>query len=219
LDPEILECQAILFDLDGVMVDSSRCVELVWREWGRQCGRDPAPFIAVAHGRRTSETIALVAPELNAEAEAAVLDRMEEECTEGLVPVPGVLELVRSIPPGRWGLVTSAHRPVAVLRLTAVGIPLPSVMITGDVVTRGKPDPEPYLTGAVRMGVHPSQCLAFEDAPPGVASARGAGLRVVGLRTTHQDSALSAADVLVDDFRSVAVQPEGRGLRVRLTHH
>ncbi len=206
--------KAILFDLDSVLVDSRRCVELVWQEWGRIRGRDPAPFIALAHGRRTSETIAMVAPELDARAEAAVLDRMEEECTEGLVPVPGAINLVRSIPLGRWGVVTSGHRPVATLRLTSVGIPVPPVLVTGDQVSHGKPHPEPYLAGLRGIAVAADECLVFEDAPPGIRSARAAGIRVVAVRTTHPAEALSEADAIIPDLSSVRINVVREGLEV-----
>jgi sugar-phosphatase len=206
--------QAILFDLDGVLVDSHRAVELVWREWGRLRKRDPDPFIALAHGRRTWETIRMVAPELDAKAEAALLDRMEEECTEGLKAGVGAMNLVRGIPLGRWGVVTSGHRHVATLRLTSVGIPIPPVLVTGDQVTRGKPDPEPYQEGLKAMGVDAAECVVVEDAPPGVASARAAGIRVIALRTTYGDDALTGADVVVDDLRKVSVQVLPTGLKV-----
>jgi sugar-phosphatase len=207
--------QAILFDLDGVLVDSQRAVELVWREWGRLRNRDPEPFIAMAHGRRTSETLRMVAPDLDAQTEAAVLDRMEEECTEGLKPGRGAINLVRGIPLGRWGVVTSGHRHVATLRLTSVGIPIPPVLITGDQVSRGKPDPEPYRQGVKMMGCAPSECVVVEDAPPGIVSARDAGVRVIALRTTYGSDALSSADVVVDDLTKLRIEVMAGGLDVR----
>jgi sugar-phosphatase len=207
--------QAILFDLDGVLVDSQRAVELVWREWGRLRNRDPEPFIAMAHGRRTSETLRMVAPDLDAQTEAAVLDRMEEECTEGLIPGRGAIDLVRGIPLGRWGVVTSGHRHVATLRLTSVGIPIPPVLITGDQVSRGKPDPEPYRQGVKMMGCAPSECVVVEDAPPGIVSARDAGVRVIALRTTYGSDALSSADVVVDDLTKLRIEVMAGGLDVR----
>lgn len=208
--------QAILFDFDGVLVDSSRSVELVWREWGKLRNRAPEPFIAMAHGRRTSETISMVAPEMDARAEAAVLDRMEEECTEGLVAGPGALDLVRGIPIGRWGVVTSGHRPVATLRLTSVGIPVPPVLVTGDQVTKGKPDPEPYLAGLKAMALSAADCVVFEDAPPGIVSARAAGLRVIALKTTHGAVALREADAVVEDLTKVSVEVVAGGLKLRI---
>ena len=207
--------QAILFDLDGVLVDSHRAVELVWREWGRLRNRDPEPFIKLAHGRRTSETLRMVAPELDAVAEAAVLDRMEEECIEGLKAGAGAMNLVRGIPLGRWGVVTSGHRNVATLRLTSVGIPIPPVLITGDQVRKGKPDPEPYFEGVMAMGVAPSECLVIEDAPPGIVSAKGAGTRVIALRTTYNSEALSGADAVVDDLTKLGIEVVSGALKVR----
>ena len=212
----IVIVQAVLFDLDGVLVDSSRSVELVWREWGKLRNRSPEPFIALAHGRRTSETIRLVGPELDARAEAAVLDRMEEECTEGLVAGPGAMSLVRAIPLGRWGVVTSGHRPVATLRLTSVGIPVPPVLVTGDQVTNGKPDPEPYLAGLKGMALDADQCLVIEDAPPGIVSAKAAGLRVIALTTTHRAEALREADIVVEDLTRVSIRVVAGGLELQI---
>ena len=129
---------------------------------------------------------------------------MEEFGTEGLVPIPGAPEFVRSLPPDRWGVVTSGHRECAEFRLNYVGIPFPRVFITGDMVKKGKPDPEGYLRGARELGFSPADCLVFEDAPPGVAAARAAGMPVIGLCTTHAASALSGASLLIESFQDPA---------------
>ncbi|HWH04381.1 MAG TPA: HAD-IA family hydrolase [Gemmatimonadales bacterium] len=197
-----LSCRAVLFDLDGVLADSRRVVEGVWRVWAAEKGLDPAPFLAIAHGRRTSEILRTVAPHLDIAAETNRLDRMEEFGTEGLVPIPGAPEFVRSLPAGRWGVVTSGHRECAEFRLNYVGIPFPPVFITGDMVKKGKPDPEGYLWGARELGFSPADCLVFEDAPPGVAAARAAGMRVVGVLTTHPPDALSPVVLSIQDFRT-----------------
>lgn len=197
-----ISCRAVLFDLDGVLVDSRRVVEGVWKAWAAEQGLDPAPFLAVAHGRRTSEILRLVAPHLDIARETSRLDRMEEFGTEGLVPIRGARAFVRSLPRDRWGIVTSGHRACAEFRLRHVGIPLPRVFITGDQVQRGKPDPEGYRLAAGQLGVPPADCLVFEDAPPGVAAARAAGMRVVGVLTTHPPHALPHATVRVRDFRT-----------------
>ena len=197
-----IPCRAVLFDLDGVLADSRRVVEGVWKVWAAEKGLDPAPFLAIAHGRRTSEILRTVAPHLDIAAETNRLDRMEEFGTEGLVPIPGAPEFVRSLPEGRWGVVTSGHRACAEFRLNYVGIPFPRVFITGDMVKKGKPDPEGYLRGARELGVSPADCLVFEDAPPGVAAARAAGMRVVGLLTTHTADALSQTLFQLRHFRS-----------------
>ena len=196
----LIPCRAVLFDLDGVLADSRRVVEGVWRVWAAEKGLDPAPFLAVAHGRRTSEILRTIAPQLDIIAETQRLDRMEEFGTEGLVPIPGAPEFVRSLPPDRWGVVTSGHRECAEFRLNYAGIPFPRVFITGDMVKKGKPDPEGYLWGARELGFSPADCLVFEDAPPGVAAARAAGMRVVGLLTTHPPDALSPVVLRIQDF-------------------
>jgi sugar-phosphatase len=213
-DPVVLLCRAILFDLDGVLVDSRRCVEQVIREWARIRGLDPEPFLRIAYGRKTSDTLRIVAPGLDIDAEVAVLDRMEEGCTDGLESIPGAAELVRSLPVGRWGIVTSGHRAVATLRLTEVGLPVPSVLVTGDEVSRGKPDPQPYLVGLQRLGFGSLECVVIEDAPAGIAAAQAAGIRVIGLRTTHTAGAMREADFQVQDLSRLLarVTPEGLSL-------
>ncbi|HYK10285.1 MAG TPA: HAD-IA family hydrolase [Gemmatimonadales bacterium] len=193
-------CRAVLFDLDGVLADSHRVVEGVWKVWAAEKGLDAAPFLAIAHGRRTSEILRTIAPHLDIAAETNRLDRMEEFGTEGLVPIPGAPEFVRSLPESRWGIVTSGHRECASFRLRYVGIPFPRVFITGDMVKKGKPDPEGYLRGARELGFSPGDCVVFEDAPPGVAAAQAAGMRVVGVLTTHPAEALKT-DLKIRDFR------------------
>lgn len=188
-------CAAVLFDLDGVLVDSRRCIEAIWRVWAAGKGRDPEPFIRIAHGRRTSETIRTVAPDLDVTAEVEALDRLEEIETAGIHPVPGADRLVRSIPATRWAIVTSGSRRVASLRLGVVGLPVPDVFITSDAVRQGKPAPDGYLAAAARLGLEPADCVAVEDSPPGIAAARAAGMRVIALLTTHQGRDLAQADI------------------------
>lgn len=195
-------CRALLFDLDGVLVDSLGAVERIIRSWAASRGVDPEAMIRTSHGRRTSETLRVVAPHLDIEAETAVLDGMEERETEGIRATPGARELVRRLPPEQWGIVTSGSRTVATLRLEVSGIPIPCVFVTGDQVQRGKPDPECYLKGASQLGIPPAEALVLEDAPIGVAAARAAGMSVVGI-------AAPEADLVVPDLR---------GLRVTMTH-
>lgn len=187
----------ILFDLDGVLVDSRQLVERIWRDWARPRGQDAARFIRVAHGRRTSETLREVAPELDVAAETAVLDAMEETATEGLVPIPGAVALLASLDASAWAVVTSGSRAVAILRLRTTGLPMPRELVTGDEVRFGKPDPEPYLLGARRTGVEPARCLVVEDSPAGVAAGKAAGMRVAAITTTHDAASLVGADVIL----------------------
>jgi sugar-phosphatase len=188
-----IECAAVLFDLDGVLVDSTAYVERQWREWAAWRGLDPAPFLRVCHGRRALETIRLAAPELDAEAEVA---RFREKLIEDdpvLAPVPGAAELLAAVPAGVWAVVTSGNRVTATRRLTSAGLPIPSVLVTAEDVGQGKPSPEGYLRAAERLGVSPAECVVIEDAPPGIEAGLAAGMRVVGLTSTYPPEALAAA--------------------------
>jgi len=209
-----MQCRALLFDLDGVLVDSRRCIELVWHAWAAGRGLDPAPFLRVAHGRRISETIRLVAPELDAVAEAAVLDRMEEVETRGLSPAPGAGNLVAQLADTQWAVVTSGSRLVATLRLRTAGLPIPPVFVTSDDVRRGKPDPEGYLLAAAGLGVPPRDCLVLEDSPTGLAAAKAAGMRVIAVLTTHAAEALAGADARANSLAALRLEAGPAGLVV-----
>ena len=140
-------CAAILFDLDGVLVDSTRQVDREWREWAARKGVDGDAVMAIAHGVRTIEVIRRVAPHLDAETEAAAIENHEAHDQRGVKVMPGAADLVKSIPDGRWGVVTSGSRLLATNRLRYCGLPVPDVLVTSDDVVNGKPDPEPYLKG------------------------------------------------------------------------
>jgi mannitol-1-/sugar-/sorbitol-6-phosphatase len=189
-------------------VDSRECIELVWRAWAAERGLDAGPFLAIAHGRRISETLRLVAPTLDAAAEAAVLDRMEEGETRGLRAAPGAAALVARLGPW-WAVVTSGSRAVASLRLRTAGLPIPEIFVTSGDVRRGKPDPEGYLAAAARLRVAPADCLVCEDSPTGLAAARAAGIRTLALLTTHAAGALPGALAHVATLDRLRVEPAG----------
>jgi len=206
-----LVCSAILFDLDGVLVDSTRQVDREWRDWAARKGVDGDAVMAIAHGVRTIEVIRRVAPHLDAEAEAAGIENHEADDQTGVVVMPGALDLVRSIPSGRWGVVTSGSRLLAENRLRYCGLPVPEVLVTSDDVTHGKPHPEPYLKGSERIGFPPADCLVIEDAPAGIQSARSGGMKVIGLASTYLPNALSEADTVVNGLRQFSVASNGLG--------
>ena len=202
-------CSAILFDLDGVLVDSTGAVDREWRDWGRRKGVDGDAIMAIAHGVRTVEVIRRVAPHLDAEIEAAAIESHEAGDQTGVVVMPGALELVKSIPEGRWGVVTSGSRLLAANRLLYCGLPVPEVLVTSDDVTHGKPDPEPYLKGAAGLGFAAAECVVIEDAPAGIAAARAAGMKVIGLASTYKAEKLSEADVVVAQLGKIQVAADG----------
>jgi len=209
-----LQCSALLFDLDGVLVDSGAVVERVCRLWAARLGITTEELLRVAHGRRTRDTARIVAPHLDPEREAAWIDNQELLDTDGLVEVPGAQRFVRSLPDGKWAVVTSCGRALARLRLSTVGIPLPAVIITSEDVSNGKPAPDCYRLGAKRLGVAPEACIVFEDAPPGIAAGLAAGARVVALRTTHPDADFSAAAAVIVDYHALRVRQSGNSLVV-----
>jgi sugar-phosphatase len=198
-------CAAVLFDLDGVLVDSTRSVERQWRAWAREQGIDGDKVMAIAHGVRTIEVIRAVAPQLDAEAEVRKLESREAQDRDCVVAMPGAVELVLAIPEGRWCVVTSGTRLLASTRLRLFGIPVPKVMITADDVASGKPHPAPYLKGAELLGMNAAECLVIEDAPAGIQSGHAAGMKVIGLASTYTASALREADAVVEKLTQIRV--------------
>ena len=204
-------CSAILFDLDGVLVDSTRQVDREWREWAARKGVDGDAVMAIAHGVRTIEVIRRVAPHLDAEVEAAAIENHEAQDQTGVMVMPGAVDLVRSIPAPRWGVVTSGSRLLAQNRLRYCRLPVPDVLVTSDDVTNGKPHPEPYLKGADRLGFRPSDCLVIEDAPAGIQSARAGGMKVIGMASTYPADKLAEANAIVDRLSRIRVTSNGTG--------
>ena len=192
-----LTCQAVIFDIDGVLVDSTALVERTWRRWAAVHGLDFERVMQVAHGRPARDTVRLLAPHLDAEAEAARLAAEEAHEVDGLVRIEGAVQLVSSLPKGRWAVVTSGTREIATTRLTFAGVTIPAVLITADDVERGKPDPQAYTLAAERLGVSPESCIVIEDAPAGIQGAQAAGMDVIAVVTTHPREALQDADVTV----------------------
>lgn len=203
-------CSAILFDLDGVLVDSTRSVDRQWRIWAREQGIDEEKVVSVAHGVRTVEVIRRLAPQLDAEAEVHRLEAREAADRDGVSVMPGAVELVRAIPKGRWCVVTSGMRRLARARLQLAGIEVPAVLVTAEDVTAGKPDPAPYLRGAGLLSVPAGECLVIEDAPAGIQSAHAAGMKVIGLTSTFSGQALSEADAVVRQLAEIQVANNDR---------
>lgn len=212
----VFSCAAILFDLDGVLVDSTRAVDREWRAWAQRKGIDGDAIMAIAHGVRTIEVIRQVAPHLDAEAEAGEIEN-EEAHDPDVVAMPGALELIRSIPAGRWGVVTSGSRLLASARMRFCGLPVPEVLVTADDVANGKPHPEPYLKGAEWLGVPPAECVVVEDAPSGIQSGRAGGMKVIGMASTYAATALHHAHATIGSLGQLQVTPNGAGtLRIEI---
>jgi sugar-phosphatase len=206
---------AILFDMDGTLVDSTQSVERQWRRWAPRHGLDPEAFIAVAHGRRTLDTLQELAPQLATEEEAARFDAEEAADDDGVVEVPGAAALIAQLPPDRWAIVTSAQRALAAARLATAGLPVPEVLVSGEDVREGKPHPEGYLLAARRLGVDPARCLVVEDTPAGIGAGLAAGMHVLGITQTYPANTLGLA-ATAPDLRGVRVSMETDELIVTL---
>lgn len=200
-----MEAKALLFDLDGVLVNSVECVRRACTGWAIARGLDPELVLRTGHGRRVQDTVRAVAPHLDLDREVATLVSIEARTTEGLYPVPGAAALVASIPANAWAIVTSGARAVATLRLQHVGLPIPQTLITADDVEHGKPDPEGYLAAARALGFGAATCVVVEDAPPGIEAARAAGMRSIGIAGTYPASSLTGATVVLPSLAALRV--------------
>lgn len=210
-----IRAKALLFDLDGVLVDSQAVVERTWRRWAERHDLDADAILRMAHGRRTSDTLKDAAPHLALDTEVAWLDATELGDIEGLRVVPGADDLLANLPTNRWAIVTSCGRALAQRRLTSVGLPLPEVLVTSEDVQRGKPAPDGYRLAATRLGYDPATCVVFEDAPAGVTAARAAGARVIGLMTTYLASDLGDTEATIPDFTRLDVRNDHDGFSLR----
>jgi mannitol-1-/sugar-/sorbitol-6-phosphatase len=219
VSPIQISCKGILFDMDGILISSLGSVERSWTKWATLRGVDPAYAIRIAHGCRSIETVATLRPDLDAQAENDLIERMEMDDGEGVTALPGVLDLIRSLPPSRWTVVTSATGPLARVRLAMGGIPIPERIVTADIVSHGKPHPEPYLAGAALLGLKPSECVVFEDAESGTKAGRAAGCTVIATTFSHSIESLSAAHYLIPDLTGVTAHasPNGDDLTLKFT--
>ncbi len=199
-------CSAILFDLDGVLVDSTRSVDRQWRRWAREVNVDPDDVVRIAHGVRTIEVVRGVAPHMDAEAEVMRIERREAEDQDCVTVMPGASELLASIPQARWAVVTSGTKYLATARLRVGRLPIPEILVAADDVTQGKPHPEPYLKGAELLGIEAGECLVIEDAPAGIRAAHAAGMKAIGLTSTYPADALGEADAVIASLAQIEVR-------------
>ncbi|GAA3741337.1 HAD-IA family hydrolase [Spinactinospora alkalitolerans] len=202
--------EGLLFDLDGTLIDSTPVTEECWRAWAREFGvGEERLWAAHAHGRPSADIVAELLPEdLRKEGQERI-ERLEVERADGVVALPGAHALLESLPRERWAVVTSCTRALARARMAPLEVE-PPLMVTADDISRGKPDPEPYELGARLLGAPAGACVALEDAPAGLASARAAGARTIALLTSHHATELQA-DAVVANLASVSVEPGAGG--------
>jgi sugar-phosphatase len=202
-----IRCRGVLFDLDGVLVDSTPAVARVWTWWAREHGFNAEEVVQQAHGRPSITTIRELLPDGDHDAANREVERREIEDIADVIPLPGALQLLEALPLDRWAIVTSCTRRLAEVRIAAAELPKPKYLVTSNDVRRGKPDPEPYLKGAQILAVAAEECVVVEDAPAGIRAGKAAGARVVALRTTAREAELreAGADWIVNDCSELSV--------------
>jgi sugar-phosphatase len=209
-----ISVRGILFDMDGVLISSIGSVERSWTKWAERHGIDPTVAIQMAHGRRAIETVRMLRPDLNDREELQWLEDMEVEDNEGLEILKGVQHILHGLPANRWAVVTSATERLALSRMRHCGIPIPQHVVTADRVSKGKPDPEPYLLGAKLLGLRPEDCLVIEDAASGTKAGHAAGCKVLATLFSHSLESLSDADWVVRSLDDVHVSVGGSAIEV-----
>lgn len=202
---------AVLFDLDGVLIDSQAAIRRRWEWWAEQHNIPFEDVEAVFHGRPMAEVVEAVAPHLDVETEKERMARFTEDDAAGLTAFEDAASLLHRLPDERWTIATSGRRRTATTRMRQTNLPIPDTLVTADDVAHGKPAPDPYRLAAKRLGVAPARCLAIEDAPAGIRSAQRAGATVVAIASTSSPDALTAATAVLPHLRALQIdaQPDG----------
>jgi sugar-phosphatase len=214
-DPVCVIAKGILFDMDGVLISSIEAAVRNWKRWAKRYGVPNPDEFVIPHGVRSIDLVKMLRPDIDPQEGQRAIEDMEVEDVADLQVLPGVKALLGSLPPERWAIVTSATRRLLLARLKAAGLPIPERIITGEMVERGKPDPEPYRRGAELLGFRPEECVVVEDAPSGVGAGKAAGCRVLGVLGTHSAEELGEADWVVESLEELAVKTDGDRVEFR----
>jgi mannitol-1-/sugar-/sorbitol-6-phosphatase len=213
--PVSVTAKGILFDMDGVLISSIGAARRCWKRWAIRYGVPNADEFEIPHGIRSIDLVKMLRPDIDPQEGQRAIEDMEVEDVADLQVLPGVKVLLESLPPERWAIVTSATRRLLLARLHAAGLPVPERIISGEMVERGKPDPEPYRRGAELLGLRPEECVVVEDAPSGVGAGKAAGCRVLAVLGTHAAAELRGADWVVGSLEGLAVTTNPDGLELR----
>ena len=215
-DVTALHCRAVLIDLDGTLMDSAPRILRAWEAWGQRNGIAFETILKVLHGRRTIDTLRLVAPWLQAEKEAAVLEADEISDMQDVRLYPGATELMEKLRGSPQAIVTSGSRRAAEARLKHVGLPLPTILVSGDEIEAGKPAPDGYILAARRLGMDGGDCVVIEDSPVGVQACKAASMRVIAVASTHTAQALGQADAVVRELADIDFRTSGELIEFQL---
>ncbi len=200
----IIECKAIIFDLDGTLVDSTICIEKTWKKWAKKHNIETVALASI-HGMTSYKTISLIAPHLDAEKATIEFDKEEIKETEGLKLIAHADKILNMLPAEKWAIATSGSNKLATSRLSHVGLPIPKILVTSDDITNSKPHPEPYLLAAKYLDISPEDCVVFEDSLAGIKAGKTAGAKVIGITTLFKKEDLSDTDAVINDFSDVKI--------------
>ena len=214
----LVQAQGLLFDMDGVLISSIASANRCWRRWAAQFGVPQAEDYAIPHGVRAVDIMRGLKPDVDVGDGLRVIEDMEIADVEDLKVLPGVKALLEGLPPERWAIVTSATMRLLLGRLRAAELPVPDRIISGEMVQRGKPDPEPYRRGAELLGFSPQDCVVVEDAPSGIGAGVAAGCKVLGVLGTHTESELRAAGAewVTETLEDLRIELNGGWLQVSI---
>ncbi len=206
-----MKCKGFLFDLDGTLVDSLPAVERAWSNWAKSRDLDPEEVLGFIHGKQAITSIRHFMPGESEEAiqeQFLLLEKTEAEDTVGISALPGAVELLHrlnelSVP---WAIVTSGSVPVAHARHAAGELARPEIFITAEQVARGKPNPDPYLLGAEKLGLKPEECVVVEDAPAGILSGLAAGCMVIAVNAPDDAPGLDKVDLVLQSLAALQIE-------------
>lgn len=215
-----LRAKALLFDSDGTLLDAFESANRCWDDWADKMGVEKPVLRPETHGRPRSTVVKMVLPGVSdeeAELHAEEVRLAELHDTRGVIALPGTFDVLSSLPPDAWAVVTSADRDVAEARLAAAGLPVPKVLIPSDELEHGKPHPMGYLLACERLNVRPEDAIVFEDAPAGLEAAKRGGIRAIaGRHTADHDDQLRESIAIIDDLAQISVEVDGSELVLHL---
>jgi sugar-phosphatase len=206
-----ISVRAVLFDMDGVLISSIGSDERSWKRWASLHGMEGTFSVHSTHGRRTIDTIRALRPDLEPLTEMRRVEEFDAQDCADVTVLPGVLDLLATLSPSQWSIVTSASERLMRHRLRSRGVPIPPKIVTAEMVSFGKPHPEPYLLGALQLGFTPAECLVIEDSPAGISAGKDAGCRVLAVASSHSFDELFEADWSIESLENIQVNQTESG--------
>lgn len=204
-EENMITSKALLFDLDGTLVNSTQSIELIWSDWAAKHKLEVTPILKEMHGTHGSLIINKYAPHLDLETEMRYLLEQELIMAKYCTEIPGAKKMLEALSTTPWGIVTMSSKAVALAKLTAANLPIPAVLVSADDISESKPSPIPYLKGALWLDVEATQCLVFEDAKAGVESALNAGMPVIQIMHSRHSALIDGIHHSITDWSNITL--------------